>query len=107
MRCWLPGADDIDRAAIHQRFGFQQGAELSPACIGNRAGQLAVADHPRDAQILQHNRLVFTDELGAELVEEVLAGVGNAGMKPCHLQPCSITAIRSLLLARKVALQLA
>jgi len=52
-------------------LGLQQRPQQSPTGIGNSTGQLVILPHPRYVQIIQHNRLVLTDEPGAELVEMI------------------------------------
>ena len=65
---------------IRGGFVLQQAHELPPADIVNRFGQRRMFDHRLYPQTLHADRLVLTNDAGGELVQEVGAAVGNAGM---------------------------
>lgn len=55
---------------------LQQAAELGPCRIADGAGQAPVPDHVSHGQVLDHDRLVFTNEPSGQLVQAVTASVG-------------------------------
>lgn len=88
----IPLVDDRELASVPFGLVFKHGAELSPACVQNAFVQtafrllpvvevpsrivrvsfrLAASAHVLDSQVLDDNRLVFTDDSGRELVQEV------------------------------------
>jgi hypothetical protein len=67
---------------------LQHRPHFSPTCIGDRAGQAMIADHVPHAQILDHDHLVFTDEIGSELVQEIPSPIGDPGMGTGDVYSC-------------------
>ena len=61
-------------------------AELPPRRVGDGAGERAVLDHVADGQVLDHERLVFTNESSGQLVQVVAAPVGDPGVDPGDLR---------------------
>lgn len=122
----IPLVDDRELASVPFGLVFEHGAELSPACVQNafvqtafrllpvvrvlfrvvRVGfRLAVSAHVLDSQVLDDNRLVFTDDSGRELVEKVCATVLDLRIRLSHLQPGFTIVVASFLLPGEFSLR--
>jgi len=71
------GGDKL--TAIPGRLVFQHEPKFRPGRVGDRTGQLAVPNHAGHIQVLDHDRLVLTNEPSGELVQEISTTVGD----PC------------------------
>lgn len=59
---------------------LQHAAELGPCRVADGAGEFVVSDHVAHGQVLDHDRLIFTNESGGQLVQTVTAPVGDPGV---------------------------
>lgn len=75
--------------------------ELTPTRAGDCARQTTVLDHILDAQVLNHDRLVFANELSRELVNKVLSLVGDFGVEFCDSLPRFLAILGAFDLARE------
>src|SRR6266568_3022986 len=66
-------------------FVFQLGHKLRPTHITDGLGKTVVLDHVLDLQALDADRLVFTNQTGRELMQEVTASISNTGMDTSNL----------------------
>ena len=73
--------------------------------IADGAGERAVLDHVADGQVLDHDRLVLTDESSRQLVQEVPAPVGDPGVDPGDLAAGLVPVRRALGLAGQLPLR--
>jgi len=83
MTTFGTGIEAINRyqgTAIPGRFVLQLADEFSPADIGNTLGQRVILQQVFDGQRLDTDHLVFADETSGQLVLEITASIGNAGM---------------------------
>src|SRR2546429_9373929 len=68
-------------AAIPCCLVFEVGHKLTPTHITDSFCQTVVLDHVLHLQALDADRLVFTDQAGRELVQEVAASISDTGME--------------------------
>lgn len=122
----IPLVDDRELASVPFGLVFEHGAELSPACVQNAFVQtafrllpvvkvlsrivrvwfrLAASAHVLDSQVLDDNRLVFTDDSGRELVQEV--GTTILDLRVClrHFQTGLAIIVASFLLPGEFSLR--
>ncbi len=87
-------------------FGFvpKLSLDLCPGHIGYRLGKAMVAKHPLDAERLDADRIVATNEIGGQLVTPIPAQVRDTSMEPSNLPLLFSSVARSLLLSGKAAL---
>ncbi len=98
---------NLDQVApIPSRFVGELGDELRPAHVRDGLGQLGVLHHVLDGQRLHADRLVFTNQAGGELVQEVTASISYPGMDASHLLSGLGSVLRALVLLGKPALSL-
>src|SRR5208282_5532415 len=64
---------------------FQLAPELAPAAVADRPGQVPVADHVGDREVLDRDQVVAADQAGGGLVQEVAAGVADLSVGPGYL----------------------
>lgn len=74
-----PAVDHDEFAPVPGALVLQHRAQVRPGRVGDGARELAVPQQVADGQVLDHDRLVLTDEPSGELVEEVPPPVGD----PC------------------------
>lgn len=122
----IPLVDDRELASVPFGLVFEHGAELSPACVPDAFVQtafrllpvvevlsrivrvrfrLAASAHVLDSQVLDDNRLVFTDDSGRELVEKVGATVLDLRVRLSRLQPGFTIVVASFLLPGEFSLR--
>lgn len=122
----IPLVDDRELASVPFGLVFEHGAELSPACVPYAFVQtafrllpvvevlsrivrvsfrLAASAHVLDSQVLDDNRLVFTDDSGRELVEKVGATVLDLRIRLSHLQLGFTIVVASFLLPGEFSLR--
>ena len=82
----LPAGNSLNSWSVHPGPGRQQGPQQAPTGVCNSLGQLPVLHHPRDVQVLDPHRLVFTDGYRAELVERVQSLVRHRGVALARLK---------------------
>src|SRR6266536_1018564 len=66
--------------SIPRCFVFQLGHKLRPAHVTDSLGKTMVFDHVLDLQALFADRLVFTNQTGRELMQEVMTSISNTGV---------------------------
>lgn len=122
----IPVVDDCELTSVPFGLVFEHGAELPPACVPDAFVQaafrllpvgevlsrivrvrfwLAASAHVLDSQVLDDNRLVFTDNSGRELVEKVGATVFDLRVCLSHLQPGFPIVVASFLLPGELSLR--
>ncbi len=69
-------------ASVPVGLVLQHGPQLGPGRVTDGTRQPPVPEHVPDGQILDHDRLVLTNESSGELVQEVPAPVGNSRVSP-------------------------
>lgn len=70
-----PTIQILDRSPVPARLVLQLPLRLIEGGIGNRTSETVVLHHPLHVQRLQVHRLVFTDDLGRDLVQVVIPDV--------------------------------
>ena len=93
-------------ASVPRGFVFQHLPELTEARTRDVLGEPVVTYHAAHVQILDSQHIEPANEIRGQFVEVVLAGIGNVGMMPCHLQPLCIPSTTPLLAASEHPLQL-
>ena len=73
----VPPVDHDQVPAVPLAFVLKLAAELAPAAVRDRAGQVPVADHAGDVQVLDHDDVRRADQTGAGAVQEVPARVAD------------------------------
>ena len=92
-------------ASVPLRLVAELADHLAPARVADGLGQRAVADHVLDGEVLHHNHIIFPNEPGRELVEEVLPPPPHPRVEAGHL-PAGLLPIRAPLhLAAEVPLR--
>src|SRR6266568_296524 len=66
-------------------FVFQLGHKLRPAHVTDSLSKAVVLDHVLDLQALDADRLVFTNQTGRKLMQEVTTPISNTGMDTSNL----------------------
>src|SRR6185503_6732665 len=67
----VPAVDDYQSAAVPLALVRQLAAELTPAAVRDRAGQMSAADHAADVEVFDHDEIGRADQAGAGPVQEV------------------------------------
>src|SRR5690348_2970393 len=93
-----------ERSTIPGRFVFELADELTPTNVVNRLGQAVVLDQVLDAQALDANRLVLTNNAGRELLLIVTATIGNPSVETGDLAASLLTIARAFFLLGKATL---
>ena len=122
----IPAVNDRELTSVPFSLVFEHGAELPPTRVPDIFVQaafrllpvaqvlsqivqvsfrLAASAHVLDSQVLDDNRLVFTDNSGRELVEKVGATVFDLRICLSHLQPGFPIVVASFLLPGELSLQ--
>ena len=83
----VEGWDLHQRPAAPGRLIFQHPKKITPRGIRDAAGQLVVAGHTLNIEILHSNDLVLINEFPAQLVVMICPLVGNAFMYPSYFDP--------------------
>ncbi len=100
----IPAVNTHNLPAVPSAFVFQLANEFRPALIANRFRQTPVFLHVRNAQRLDGDHLVLAYPSGGQLMQKILPHIGNAGMNPCHPQPCFLSVCRTFLFLRQRSL---
>ena len=95
----IESVDSDQPSPVPSALVLQLAGELAPTGITDSSGQRVVSHHIPDGEILDHNRLVFTDESSRQLVEEVVPGVGNPLVDRGDLNTGLVPILRSFLLS--------
>lgn len=82
-----PPIDGDHIASVPLRLVLQHGPELRPTRVGDRSRQGPVPQHPGHVEVLDHDRLVLTNEPSGDLVEVVAPSVGDPGDSAAGLVP--------------------
>ena len=122
----IPVVNDSELTSVPFSLVFEHGAELPPTRVPDAFVQaafrllpvvevlsriirvsfrLAASAHVLDSQVLDDNRLVFTDDSGRELVEKVGATVFDLRIRLSHLQPGFPIVVASFLLPSEFSLR--
>lgn len=75
-----PAVDHHEFAPVPGALVLQHGAQFHPRRVRDGAREPAVLQQVADGEVLDHDRLVLTDETSRQLVQEVPAPVGDPGM---------------------------
>jgi len=81
LRAGIPAVDHDQAAAVPLPLVLKLAAELIPAAVGDRAGEVPVADHARDRQVLDHDEIGRADQPGAGAVQEVRPCVADLAVR--------------------------
>lgn len=93
-------AVDLDQVApVPSALVREQCHQHRPACVADGARQRPIADHATDVEVFDHDRLVFANEPGTQLVEMVPTSVADACMQSRELASCFVSIFRSFLRA--------
>ncbi len=98
FRRWIPFVNLDEAPTIPLGIVFQLAHELTPADIGYSLTKAPIPYHVLHRQALDTDRLVFTDQAHRELVQEVLAAVGNASVNTRDFETSFVLVIRPPLL---------
>jgi hypothetical protein len=90
--------EPIDRqqlAPIPAALIFQHRPKPPPTLFRNDSGEVAILHHTSDTQIFDCNRLVLTNESGAEFMQEIFARIYDTLVAAGDLAPCFFTVLRT------------
>lgn len=93
-------------APVPAGFVFQLANQRAPRRIGNGAAVSLAPQHPLDAQVLDGDQLIFLDQPCRELVQVILAGVGNPDVDTGNPFTRLLAIARTLLLLGQPLLRL-
>jgi len=80
FRARKPSVNFNQRPTGPKALVLQLTNQLRPACISNSCTKFSVLQHILYSQVLDSNRLVFAYQSSGQLVEEIFASIGNAGL---------------------------
>ena len=103
---WIPFVDADQRSTIPVCLVLKLSYKLPPTNVAYGFGQLGVFDHVLDLKRLGTDYLVFVDQCGCQLMQEVLATVCNFGVNSGHLQFCFLEVCRTFLFLAQTTLVL-
>lgn len=101
-----PAVHDNQSPAIPLAFVLKLPADLSPACIADRASEPGVTNHVLDCQVLDGDNIELPDQTSRELVCCVLALMSDLAMGLGHANTLTLPAFGALLPPREGALLL-
>lgn len=81
------GKESVSNAnlfTIPRGFVFQHGSKPPEAGATDVLGKRAHPDHSAHVQVFNGNNVEVPDKIGGELVQTVLAAIGNLGVNFCH-----------------------
>jgi hypothetical protein len=82
-------------------FAFRHREKASPGHIADCLGEMAIPDHPANVQIFDRDRIKASDQIGRNLVVEILATARDFQVRTGYFDSLLRTPFRSLLFARK------
>jgi hypothetical protein len=82
-------------------FAFRHCEKASPSYIADCLGEMAIPDHPANVQIFHRDRVIASDQIGRNLVVEILPTPRDFQMRFGDFDSLLRTPSRSLLFARK------
>lgn len=100
-----PAVDFDDRAPGALGLGLQQAGNHPDAGIRHAASQAVVLNHASQVQILDVDRVELLDQIGRQLLRNILAGVRDFGVQLRNGMHRMLAPIAALGLARQPALQ--
>ena len=103
---WIPFVDADQSSTIPVCFVLKLSHQFTPTNIAYGFGKLGVLNHVLHLKRLDTDYLVFVDQCGCQLVQEVLATVCNFGVNSGHLQFCFLEICRTFLLLAQTTLVL-
>lgn len=86
----LPGTNLKHLATMPVRLVPDLAGKLAQSRIADRTRKCVVSQHPPHVVRLYRQRLVLANQLTTRLVQEILAGVGDAGVQASHPKPLPI-----------------
>ena len=93
--------DSFKRPASVFSFAFRHREKASPGYIADCLGEMAIPDHPANVQIFDRDRVKASDQIGRNLVVEILATARDFQVRFGDFDSLLRTPFRSLLFARK------
>ena len=93
--------DSFKRPASLFSFAFRHCEKASPCYIADCLGEMAIPNHPANVQIFHPDRVKASDQIGRNLVVEILATARDFQMRFGDFDSLLRTPFRSLLFARK------
>jgi len=96
---------DLQFLAVPQALVFYHASERGHANIANGASQAVIRDHTPDVQVFNGEYIETVNEGSRQLVEIVLATVGDVRLQSGHLDSLTIPATASFVPAGKNTLQ--
>ena len=103
---WQPAIHDNYPTIMPTRLVLEHRPQLRPGRITDRAGQTVIPKQVGDRQILDHDRLVLTNEPSTHLVKEITPPINDPSMDPSHPRPCLGPVVGTSLFAGQSALRL-
>ena len=95
---WEPAINLNQPSPIPLALVPKLSSELTPSSVTNGPSKRVICHHASHVQVFHHNRLVFTDELYAQLVKEVLPDVCDLLVDLSHADTGLRPILRSFLL---------
>jgi hypothetical protein len=105
FRAWKPAVDFNQFSPIPLAFVGKLANQFAPTSIANRKSEFMVFHHIFDSQILNHYRLIFTNQLSCQLMQKIFPSIGNLSVDSSHFNPCFMSVVTPFLFARKSLLQ--
>ena len=87
FRAWKPAIDLNQFSPVPLAFIGKLANQFAPTRIANGKSKFMVLHHIFDSQILNHYRLVFTNQLSRQLMQKVFPSIGNLCVDFSHFQP--------------------
>ena len=100
----IPAIDRDQAAPVPAGLVREHAQQFPPADIGDGFGQAVILQQVFDGQRLDTDHLVLADESGRQLVLEITAAIGDAGMDASDLTPGLLPIPAPLLLLGMAAL---
>ena len=89
---WKEPVSNPQLASIPSALVVQHLPELSEAGAIDMLGELPILNHPAHVQVLNRNHVEPSHQIRCELVQRVLAAVGDLGVQSRHFQTLAIPA---------------
>ncbi len=109
FRARKPAVNFNQFSPIPLAFVSKLANQFAPASIANSKSKLMVLHHilEREArhqggrQILNYNRLVFTNQLSRQLMQKIFSSIGNGSVDSSHLRLCLMSVVTPASFARQ------